>query len=93
MLLILLVRKIPGAIFIGMFATAVIGMLLGVVEIPTQIFAPIPSLKPTFGALFEALPTIFTKDMIVVIFSFLFSPYQMQRGLTPPASYLLFNFT
>lgn len=73
--LILLVRKIPGAIFIGMFTTAVIGMLLGVVEIPTQIFAPIPSLKPTFGALFEALPTIFTKDMIVVIFSFLFMDF------------------
>ena len=73
--LILLVRKIPGAIFIGMFATAVIGMLLGVVEIPTQIFALIPSLKPTFGALFEALPTIFTKDMIVVIFSFLFMDF------------------
>lgn len=42
---------------------------------PTQIFAPIPSLKPTFGALFEALPTIFTKDMIVVIFSFLFMDF------------------
>lgn len=73
--LILLVRKIPGAIFIGMFATAVIGIFLGVVEMPTQIFAPIPSLKPTFGALFEALPTIFTKDMIVVIFSFLFMDF------------------
>lgn len=73
--LVLLVRKIPGAIFIGMVATAIIGIFLGVVEIPTQIFAPIPSLKPTFGALFEALPIIFTKDMIIVIFSFLFMDF------------------
>ena len=70
--LILLVRKTPAAIFIGMIATAVVGMFLGVVSLPESIFAPIPSLKPTFGALFEALPTVFTAEMIPVIFSFLF---------------------
>ena len=70
--LILLVRKTPAAIFIGMIVTAVVGIFLGVVDLPTQIIAPIPSLKPTFGALFEALPSIFTAEMIPVIFSFLF---------------------
>ncbi len=70
--LILLVRKIPAAIFIGMVTTAVLGIILGVVELPTQVFAPIPSIKQTFGSLFSALPTIFNKDMIIVIFSFLF---------------------
>ena len=70
--LILLVRKTPAAIFIGMVITAIAGIILGVVEMPTQIFASVPSLKPTFGALFEALPSIFTTDMIPVIFSFLF---------------------
>lgn len=70
--LVLLVRKVPAAIFIGMVVTAVLGIFLGVVELPTQVFAPIPSLSQTFGALFDALPTIFNKDMIVVIFSFLF---------------------
>lgn len=70
--LILLVRKTPAAIFIGMIVTAIVGMILGVVELPTQVFASIPSLKPTFGALFEALPSIFTPAMIPVIFSFLF---------------------
>lgn len=70
--LILLVRKVPAAIFIGMITTAVCGIFLGVVEIPTQIFAPIPSIKETFGSLFSALPTIFNKDMVIVIFSFLF---------------------
>ncbi len=70
--LILLVRKIPAAIFIGMATTAVLGIILGVVELPTQVFAPIPSIKQTFGSLFSALPTIFNKDMIIVIFSFLF---------------------
>lgn len=70
--LILLVRKIPAAIFIGMVTTAVLGIIIGVVELPTQVFAPIPSIKQTFGSLFSALPTIFNKDMIIVIFSFLF---------------------
>lgn len=70
--LILLVKKVPAAIFIGMLVTAILGIFLGVVELPTQVFAPIPSMNQTFGALFDALPTIFNKDMIVVIFSFLF---------------------
>lgn len=70
--LILLVRKVPAAIFIGMITTAIFGIILGVVELPTQIFAPIPSIKETFGALFSSLPTIFNKDMVVIIFSFLF---------------------
>ena len=70
--LILLIRKVPAAIFIGMIVASIMGVFLGVVEIPNQVIAPIPSLNGTFGALFEALPTILTKDMIVVIFSFLF---------------------
>ena len=45
MTLILLVRKTPAAIFIGMIITAVVGIFLGVVELPTQIIAPIPSLN------------------------------------------------
>lgn len=70
--LILLVRKVPAAIFIGMVVTAITGMFLGVVELPTAIFQEVPSLKPTFGALFEALPSVLTWDMVPVIFSFLF---------------------
>ena len=70
--LVLLIRKVPASIFIGMIVTSVLGILLGVVKLPTQILAPIPSLKPTFGALFEALPNIFTLEMIPIIFSFLF---------------------
>ncbi|AID44587.1 xanthine/uracil/vitamin C permease [Candidatus Arthromitus sp. SFB-mouse-Japan] len=70
--LILMVRKIPAAIFIGMVITAIIGIFLGVVDLPQQVIAPIPSISQTFGALFEALPTIFSKDIILVIFSFLF---------------------
>jgi len=70
--LILLVRKVPAAIFIGMVATVISGMFLGVVELPTEIFQEVPSLTPTFGVLFEALPTVFTWDMVPIIFSFMF---------------------
>lgn len=70
--LVLMVKKIPAAIFIGMIVTAIIGIFLGVVDLPQQIIAPIPSISQTFGALFKALPTIFTGDIILVVFSFLF---------------------
>ena len=70
--LITVIGLVVTLIFIGMIITAIVGIFLGVVELPTQIIAPIPSLEPTFGALFEALPTVFTAEMIPVIFSFLF---------------------
>lgn len=70
--LVLLVRKVPAAIFIGMVTTAIFGIIFKVVEVPTQVFAPIPSIKESFGALFSALPSIFNKDMILIVFSFLF---------------------
>lgn len=70
--LVLLVRKVPAAIFFGMIATAVLGLAIGVIEFPEYVFAPIPSIEPTFGALFGALPSIFTFEMVPVIFAFLF---------------------
>jgi len=70
--LVLLVRKVPAAIFIGMVFTAIIGMFMGVVDLPTQFVSEVPSLRPTFGALFAALPDIFTLDMFTIIFAFLF---------------------
>jgi len=55
-----------------MVFTAIIGMFMGVVDLPTQFVSEVPSLRPTFGALFAALPDIFTLDMFTIIFAFLF---------------------
>ncbi len=71
-MLFLLVRKVPAAIFIGMVATVIIGLFTGLIAMPTQVVSAVPSLEPTFGALFEALPSIFSFDMVPIIFSFLF---------------------
>ncbi|WP_078542937.1 NCS2 family permease [Litchfieldia alkalitelluris] len=69
---ILMVRKVNGAIFIGMVVTAVVGMLTNLVATPESIVSPIPSLAPTFGAAFTHFGDIFTVQMLVVILTFLF---------------------
>ena len=44
--LILIARGVNTAIFIGMIVTAIVGMITGLVPVPTALFASIPSLKP-----------------------------------------------
>jgi AGZA family xanthine/uracil permease-like MFS transporter len=72
---VLLVRKLKGAIFYGMAITAIIGVLFGILPVPDKLFAGIPSVAPTFGVAFEHL---FTSDfwsspqIWIVIFTFLF---------------------
>lgn len=66
----LLVRRVNGAILLGILATAVIGYILGVSKPPTEIFSTPPSLAPTFFKLsFEG---VFTAGMFGVIFSLFF---------------------
>jgi AGZA family xanthine/uracil permease-like MFS transporter len=69
--LILLIRKVPAAIFIGMAITVVAGLLMGVLTLPQKIIALPPSIQPVFCAFFSVMPNILTFDMITVIFSFL----------------------
>lgn len=72
---ILMSRKFNAAIFIGMVITSVVGMIFGLVQVPTQIFSAPPSLAPTFGAAFPYLGdfgTLFSPKMLIVIFTFLF---------------------
>ncbi|NGQ97060.1 NCS2 family permease [Brevibacillus sp. SYP-B805] len=72
---ILMSRKVNAAIFFGMVITAVVGMIFGLVNLPTQIFSLPPSLAPTFGAAFPYLTdfsTLFSMKMLIVIFTFLF---------------------
>ena len=62
-------RKVPGAILIGILATMVIGIFLGVTEFQGVISKP-ESIAPIFCK-FE-FSNIFTLDMLVVVFTFLF---------------------
>ncbi|MBP2079195.1 NCS2 family permease [Oceanobacillus polygoni] len=70
--IIMLVRGVNGAIFYGMAITTIIGMLVGLIKIPSSIIGTIPSLEPTFGAVFMNFDAIFTPEVLAVIFTFLF---------------------
>lgn len=69
--IIFLVRGISGGIFYAMVITVVIGMIFGLIDIPSSIIGSIPSLEPTFGVVFTHLGDIFSVDMLTVIFTFL----------------------
>lgn len=68
---VLMVRKVPGAIFIGMVATAGVGLLGGLIKAPHAIIAGVPSLKPTFGVAVTHLVDINSLQMVVVVLTFL----------------------
>lgn len=70
---IMMARKIRGAVFYGIVATSIIGMLIGVVELPGGV-VDLPPDASAFGAAFGEL---FSKDMwnwnmLIIIFTFLF---------------------
>lgn len=67
---ILLVRKVKGALFIGMLITAVVGIPMGVTPVPTNIVSVPPSISSVFLQ-FE-WSNIFSIDMLIVLFTLLF---------------------
>ncbi|WP_102349104.1 NCS2 family permease [Bacillus sp. Marseille-P3661] len=69
---LMLVRGIHGGVFYGMVITTVLGMIIGLIEVPSSIVSKIPSLEPTFGVVFLHLGDIFSAELIAVIFTFLF---------------------
>ena len=68
----MMVRRIGGAIFYGMVITTIIGIIWNVIDKPTHIIGAIPSMSPTFGVVFHHLDQVFTPDVLAVIFTFLF---------------------
>lgn len=68
---ILMVRKIPGAIFIGMFLTALLGIFTGLIDLPSSVIAGAPSLKPTFAVALAHIGDINTLQLGVVVLTFL----------------------
>ncbi|KGB13928.1 guanine permease, partial [Latilactobacillus sakei] len=69
--IILMVKKVPGAIFIGMVLTSILGAVTGLIKLPTHFVAAAPSLKPTFLAGLNHVGDINTVQMWVVVFTFL----------------------
>lgn len=67
---VLLVKKVRGALFIGMIITAIIGIPLGVTPMPTSLVSMPPSISSVFMK-FE-WSNIFSFDMLIVLFTLLF---------------------
>jgi adenine/guanine/hypoxanthine permease len=72
----MMVRKINGAIFYGMITTTIVGMIVGLIDLPEKIVDKVPSVAPTFGAAFEAIfqdpGSLFTAQFLVIVITFLF---------------------
>ena len=68
---ILLVRRVPGGIFIGMAISTIVGLATGVTPMPDKIISSAPSLEPTFLVALGHVKDINTIQMWVVVLTFL----------------------
>ena len=68
---ILVILNVPGALLIGIIATTIIGIPLGVTQLAGVLSTP-PSMKPILGQIMTDPSQIFSLDMLVVVFTFLF---------------------
>lgn len=66
----LLIKNIKGAMLIGILVSTIIGIPLGVTELPTGIFSLPPSLSSVAFQL--DFSNILSFDMVVILFTFLF---------------------
>ena len=68
---ILVILNVPGALLIGIIATTIIGIPLGVTQFAGVLSTP-PSMKPILGQIMTDPSQIFSLDMLVVVFTLLF---------------------
>ncbi len=69
----MIVKGINGGIFYGIAITTIIGMIVGLINVPSSIVGKIPSMEPTFGEVFLHFNDIFTPELLAVIFTFICS--------------------
>ncbi|MFL2030240.1 NCS2 family permease [Loigolactobacillus zhaoyuanensis] len=68
---ILMVKKVPGGIFIGMVLSVILGLITHLIPMPTHWLAGAPSLAPTFGVGVMHIGDINTIQLWVVVLTFL----------------------
>lgn len=70
---VLLYKNVKGALFIGILLTTIIGIIMGVAKLPTNIVEMPPSMASTFLVVLKTKwSEIFSLDFLVIIFTFLF---------------------
>lgn len=68
---VLMVRRVPGGIFIGMAATTVLGLLTGLIQAPSSIVSAAQSISSTFLVALNHVGDINSLQMWVVVLTFL----------------------
>ncbi|MCP0887304.1 NCS2 family permease [Ligilactobacillus sp. WILCCON 0076] len=68
---ILMVLRVPGAIFIGMVLATIFGIFTKLISVPTAFVSTAPSLKPTFLVALKHVGDINSFQMMVVVLTFL----------------------
>ncbi|CRK85422.1 NCS2 family permease [Neobacillus massiliamazoniensis] len=79
---IMMTRGIKAAVFYGMIVTAIVGMIFHLTPVPHQLIGSVPSIKPTFGAVFSAFGdhSFWSTSMIGIILTFLFVDFFDNAG-------------
>lgn len=68
---LLMAKKVPGSIFIGMVLTTILGLVTKLIPLPKQIISTIPSMKPTFGVGIAHMPDLADPKLWAVVLVFL----------------------
>lgn len=68
---ILMVKKIPGAVFIGMVLTTILGLVTKLIALPSGIVASVPSIKSTFMVAPQHIGDFNSIQMVMVVLTFL----------------------
>ena len=68
---IMVILNVPGALLIGIIVTAVIGIPMGITQFQGFVDTP-PSMKPILCQFTTDTSQIFSLDMLIVVFTFLF---------------------
>ncbi|MGR3742378.1 NCS2 family permease [Companilactobacillus sp. DQM5] len=68
---ILMVKKIPGSVFIGMILTTIVGLVTKLIPLPSAIISSVPSIKSTFMVAPQHIGDFNSIQMIAVVLTFL----------------------
>jgi adenine/guanine/hypoxanthine permease len=79
---ILMTRGIKGGVFFGMVITVIVGMIFNLIDTPNKVVDAVPSIEPTFGAVFTAFgdSSFYTTTMLGIVLTFLFVDFFDNAG-------------
>lgn len=79
---ILMTKGVKGGVFYGMVITIIVGMIFNLIDVPTKVVDSVPSIAPTFGAVFSSFgdSSFYTATMLGIILTFLFVDFFDNAG-------------